>query len=255
MRHAYLPDAASGVYAPGWDISVDDSGGAEHLASYGLGSPFPEDSKLCAALSSFWPAVAPDAARSFWDIARSDPTISPLTDEEIGQSGNISWDGATGPRIINVQNKPQIEYLKFDYVDYVNNMLQNKFTLKRTGQVDISKYKSRILALAIAYKAIPSPLHTSVRKEDWPVISFKEILTKDQELEEAQTESGGIILQGDIYRMEMCSLGNSHENRGGDFKKVVIDIKKRITFFVGSGSVEIVLFKEQDEHWRSVKIR
>ena len=54
------------MFAPGWDISVDGrAGGPEHLAAYGLGSPFPEDSKLCAALSAFWPAVAPDAARTF----------------------------------------------------------------------------------------------------------------------------------------------------------------------------------------------
>ena len=61
MRHAYLPDAASGLFAPGWDVSRDNG----HLAPYGLGSPFPEDSKLCAPLSSFWPAVAPDASRTF----------------------------------------------------------------------------------------------------------------------------------------------------------------------------------------------
>ena len=137
---------------PGWDVSRDNG----HLAAYGLGSPFPEDSKLCAALSSFWPAVAPDASRTFWahQIPAPSPTISPLTDEEIGQSGNIPWDGVTGPKIINTQNTPQIEYSDFNYTDYVNNMLQNKFTLKLTGQVDISKYKSRILVLAVAYRAI-----------------------------------------------------------------------------------------------------
>jgi hypothetical protein len=51
--HSYLPDAASGIFAPGWDISLDYTRGVRHLASYGLGSPFPEDSKLCAALSSY----------------------------------------------------------------------------------------------------------------------------------------------------------------------------------------------------------
>ena len=104
MRHSYLPDAASGVFAPGWDISRDFSRGVSHLAAYGLGSPFPEDSKLCAALSSFWPAVAPDASSSFWGNPVSSPTVSPLTDEETGQSGNIPWDGAAGPKIINIQD-------------------------------------------------------------------------------------------------------------------------------------------------------
>ena len=49
--HSYLPDATSGIFAPGWDISLDYTRGVHHLASYGLGSPFPEDSKLCAALT------------------------------------------------------------------------------------------------------------------------------------------------------------------------------------------------------------
>lgn len=52
--------------APGWDVSRDwlpDH--RQHLATYGLGSPYPEDTKLCAALSSFWPAVSPDATREF----------------------------------------------------------------------------------------------------------------------------------------------------------------------------------------------
>jgi len=29
---------------------MDQLNGTDHLAAYGLGSPFPEDSKLCAAL-------------------------------------------------------------------------------------------------------------------------------------------------------------------------------------------------------------
>ena len=43
------------VNALGHDAQI--TFGPDHLAAYGLGSPFPEDSKLCAALSSFWPAV------------------------------------------------------------------------------------------------------------------------------------------------------------------------------------------------------
>ena len=150
MRHSYLPDADLDYISRGWDVSRDNTGGVPHLGAYGLGSPFPGDLKLCAALSSYWPGVAPDAGRSFWIVQ---PTVSPMTDEEIGQNGNFPWNGATGPKIVNIGNKSFIEYLDFDYVDYVDNMLENKFTLKLTGKVDISKYKSRILALARAYKS------------------------------------------------------------------------------------------------------
>ncbi|MDQ3974606.1 MAG: hypothetical protein M3276_09815, partial [Actinomycetota bacterium] len=98
LRHAHLPDAAAGVFAPGWDTSLDRSDGTAHLAAYGLGSPFPEDAKLCAALSTFWPAVAPDAAREFQPDTNW-PTVAPLTDEETGQVGDAAWDGVPGPKI------------------------------------------------------------------------------------------------------------------------------------------------------------
>jgi hypothetical protein len=62
---SWMTDAASNVFAPGWDISLGTDGRDLFYAAYGLGSPFPEDSKLCAALNSFWPAVAPDASRTF----------------------------------------------------------------------------------------------------------------------------------------------------------------------------------------------
>jgi hypothetical protein len=68
MRFSSLPDDCAGVFAPGWDVAADrlpGRNGAVHLAAYGLGSPFPEDAKLCAALSTFWPAVAPDVFRTF----------------------------------------------------------------------------------------------------------------------------------------------------------------------------------------------
>lgn len=95
-RHNCLPDAAAGVFAPGWDTSFDTTNGIAHFAAYGLGSPFPEDAKLCAALSTFWPAAAPDAGRSFSEIFA---TVSPLTDEEIGQEGKLPWDGIPGPQM------------------------------------------------------------------------------------------------------------------------------------------------------------
>ena len=81
----------------------------EHLAAYGLGSPFPEDSKLCAALSTFWPAVAPDATRTF-EPSQNWPTVSPLTDEEIGQAGTLPWDGVPGPKLTLVADKKVVEY-------------------------------------------------------------------------------------------------------------------------------------------------
>ena len=55
--------------------------------------------KLCAALSTFWPAAAPDATRTM-EPALTPITVAPLTDEEIGQRpGSIPWDGVHGPTV------------------------------------------------------------------------------------------------------------------------------------------------------------
>lgn len=108
----WLPDAAADVFLPGWDTSQHRTGGSDTYVTYGLGSPFPEDAKLCAALNSFWPAAAPDSSRTYGFFAGSSgllPTGIPLTDGELGYHPghprvaagetvtNLGWDGDHGP--------------------------------------------------------------------------------------------------------------------------------------------------------------
>ena len=65
-RHLQLPDGMAGLFDPGWDVSQDRTADNRFfLANYGLGTPFIEDAKLCAAPSTFWPGVSPDSAREF----------------------------------------------------------------------------------------------------------------------------------------------------------------------------------------------
>lgn len=239
-RSSYLPDAAAGVFAPGWDVSFDiNKNGTKHLAAYGLGSPFPEDAKLCAALSTFWPAVAPDTARTFapdedW------PTVSPLTDEEIGQVGNVPWDGVPGPQLVN----NRVEYAAFDNVDYVKNSLQNRFSLALTGKVGIRQYEYRVLAMARVYRALgikeedfykPGVDEVEafgqivIAKAKWNVLSFRKVAVNDAELKEAQTKTN-TVLQGDVYRFQVYQPGE----RRSEGKKVLVDIKEMVTLFVGS---------------------
>jgi hypothetical protein len=254
MRHTYLPDGASGVFAPGWDVSYDKAGNVLHLASYGLGSPFAEDAKLCAALSTFWPAVAPDAGRTFWP---PEPTVAPLTDEEIGLDNNPSWDGAIGPRIFRSDSNNIIEYFQNIYVDYVDNALQNKFSLSLTGQVDIHEYKSRMIAIWRTYEAneivgSSSSTTDNRRRREWPVLSFRKVATAElQELKEAQTQTDQ-ILHGIIYRVEIYQPGNKlpHPN---DHRKILVEIQHRIVSFVGSSAT--VLVKHDDAPWRPVETR
>ena len=124
---SWLPDAASGYFAPGWDVSQHTIGDRPNYVAYGLGSPFPEDSKLCAALNSFWPAVAPDSSRTYGFQPGRDrllPTSIPMMDSELGYHpqhprvlagevpASIGWDGDQGPflagsanaRIVNAMN-------------------------------------------------------------------------------------------------------------------------------------------------------
>src|SRR5216684_6294591 len=131
IRSSTLPDDAAGEFAPGWDVSVDVQGdietGTPHLAAYGLGSPFPEDAKLCAALSTFWPAVAPDVYRTM-SMHTGNPrlrgTVAPLTDEEIGQIGSLPWDGVPGPRVIQMNGQTFVEMASFLNVDYVASAVE-----------------------------------------------------------------------------------------------------------------------------------
>jgi hypothetical protein len=252
MRHSYLPDAASGVFAPGWDIGRDKSRGDDndksHLASYTLGSPFPEDSKLCAAISAFWPAVAPDAGRSFWweHIPGGDnlkgvyPTRSPLTDEEIGSVGDRGWDGFSGPQLISdTETSEIIEYHASEYVDYVESALENKFSLNLTINVDNDEYQKRIKAMSRAYLACGVPDEESQFLS--PVLSFGKVSLDDLQLREAQ-ERFGNPLNGDIFRIEIVT--GQQEIK---VQKVRLKISQKFVCFVGNDN--IVLVKENNKQW------
>jgi hypothetical protein len=196
-RHNPLPDGAAGIFAPGWDTSFDTTAGVRHLAAYGLGSPFPEDSKLCAALSAFWPAVAPDAGRSFSTVF---PTVSPLTDEEIGSIGDLPWDGVPGPR--PAAPADVAEYASFNHVDYVRNALAGRFTLALTGRVGTVDYMGRVLAMARAYLAVGVAPGDSAGKRAWNVLSFRPADPGDADLR-AAGKATGQDLGGDVWRLEM----------------------------------------------------
>jgi hypothetical protein len=248
-RHSYLPDAAAGEFAPGWDVarsSLKTPEKTEHLAVYGLGSPFPEDAKLCAALSTFWPAVAPDAARTFEEPY---PTVSPLTDEEIGIIGNDSWDGVTGPRIIKVGNKEYAEYTRFTYGDHVEAALENKFSLSLTGLIDTTEYKSRVLSMVRVNDALK--LTSLADRREWQVLSFQLITSHSEELEEAENETNS-KLNGRIYRFYLIRIRAkvSTGDEPADHRKIRVPIIKSVLLFVDQDMV--LLKKSETNEWEKV---
>ena len=244
-RHSFLPDAASGIFAPGWDISFDEnSRGVEHLAAYGLGSPFPEDSKLCAALSTFWPAVAPDATRSFQPnpSGESWPSVSPLTDTEIGIEGNLPWDGIHGPRYVLKDN--EVEYSEYDHADYTLNALNNKFSLTLTGKVDVIEYQTRVVSMARAYRALGS--RSREERARWGIISFKLIFKDDSELDSVNNEIRN-SLTSPIYRFEMYQHGARKPSPDNNPKKIRVSIVGRRRILIVSPN--IILIKIGDGEW------
>ncbi|MGI8593632.1 MAG: hypothetical protein ACR2ML_04580 [Solirubrobacteraceae bacterium] len=234
-RHPHLPDAAASVFAPGWDVSLDRDAIGEHMAAYGLGSPFPEDAKLCAALSSYWPAVAPDAGRSFSTVW---PTATPLDDEEIGTIGDMPWDGVTGPRR---GDRSTVEYASFDHVDYVNEALAGQFTLAMTSRVSTAEYAARILAMARAYGALPE-----ADPDKWRVLSFRVVEDADETLRSAEAATG-VTLQGDRFAVALASALDP-EPDPGDHRKVHVRIGETVNVLVGASSVVLI---ERDGTWQA----
>jgi hypothetical protein len=183
---SFMTDAASNEFEPGWDVSLvrDDIG--LYYAAYGLGSPFPEDAKLCAALNSFWPAVAPDASRTFHMGLKStfaSPTAIPLMDNELGyhpshplvKAGKVQskpgWDGEYGPFFEEQHGKEYVNSASLDRSDYVSNALRNAFDLRLLSWIDAPELIRRMQALRTCIAALP-PKNDRVSDTDlWLIIA------------------------------------------------------------------------------------
>lgn len=180
---SFLPDAASNVFAPGWDTSRSRDAQGVFLTSSGLGSPFPEDAKLCAALASFWPAVAPDNGRTFGNQGFGNQL--PMLDEELGfhpkhprvAAGEVrserGWDGEFGPFFERVGNATHVNYVDIARSDYVSNALAGLIRVNLTAEVQSEDLISRHQALNRANAVLQLPNGANVclvvvrRVTDW----------------------------------------------------------------------------------------
>ena len=242
MRHSPLPDDSAGYFAPGWDVSLDTLNDVAHLATYGLGSPFPEDAKLCAALSTFWPAAAPDATRTFtYGAERRWATVSPLTDEEIGQVGSLPWDGVPGPRVVTNAQGQFAEYASFAHADYVQHSLDKKFSIRVTSHIDLEEYQSRVLSMAMVHDTLGG------HPTDWLVLSFRHVTPGDPELVPAQQEAQ-MTLPGRAYRFEVFRRGDPF-TPGNQFRKRRIKIEGRVTLLVDPQHRRLLLKEDGQPSW------
>jgi hypothetical protein len=180
---SHLTDAASNEFDPGWDVSLGGDDDGNYLAAYGLGSPFPEDAKLCAALNSFWPAAAPDASRTF--AIECGPTAMPLLDEELGYhpghplvrakkvKSSYGWDGEQGPFFERGRGWQHVNAADIDRSDYVSNALADRVDIRKTSGVSADELIHRMDALRRCVEVLPP-------KNDWVSSSRLWLVTADK---------------------------------------------------------------------------
>lgn len=262
LRPTSLPDGSAGFFDPGWDttISHKEDRDAIFMENYGLGSPFLEDAKLCAAFGAFWPAVAPDATREFEPMPAW-PTVVPLTDEEIGLDGGIPWDGVEGPRIVSRAGKKMVLYSGFDHTDYIDNARKRKITAFLTSKIHAGEYKSRVLTMALVYWAIgidnaeylrrykdhvKALIHIVDAKAQWSVYSFRKILPTEPELKEAARKTSTKLESSPISRFQIYRYGRQTVDPKNPRKRLV-EIDQMFTVYVDR---QKILLKRDDEAWK-----
>ena len=248
----FLTDAASNEFDPGWDVSLSGDDQGHYLAAYGLGSPYPEDAKLCAALNSFWPAAAPDAARTF----RFDtPSAMPLLDEELGYhprhplvlnksvNSSLGWDGEQGPFFEKVKGRQYVNFASIDRSDYVTNALQGKIDIRKTSKVDSRELIARMDALRRCIRVLPGRSHW-VSKTDLVLITAENI-----ERAAGVGESANLLPDA-RYRYVFADLRKKPEPTR-ELTRNQYGVKSTYECLV---SQDAVAFRKDGAQWRTVPI-
>jgi hypothetical protein len=168
---SFMTDASSNEFAPGWDISFAEDDGGRFYATFGLGSPFLEDVKLCAAANAYWPAASPDAGRTF----HRSPTAIPMLDSELGYhsrhpdcpqatkpgGGTRGWDGEQGPFLERAADttgaqRAVVNYADIMRSDYVSNVFNGHISAQLLANVDSEELINRMDCLRLAIQTAGS---------------------------------------------------------------------------------------------------
>ncbi|QXI18768.1 hypothetical protein [Pseudomonas hamedanensis] len=248
LRPSSLPDSAAGVFGPGWEVGwvrrpAADAQWLNILAGYQMASPFPEDAKICAALGSFWPGVAPDSARVF-EPRSSLHSIIPLTDQEIGGDGAVAWDDQRGPQLIVQEDRLIAQYRAYAYADYTQVALDGRFSLSMTGKTSQRAYEQRVLSMYRVYRALGADNDKTLRNA-WPLLSLRDVQRPDSELDTAQQEAG-LILEGWVLRFFMYKRG-AVQIAEEDFKLRNVEVEEQVILLV---SADAILMKPDALPWQ-----
>ena len=163
---SFMTDACSDEFAPGWDVSFAEDRAGKFYATFGLGSPFLEDVKLCAAANAYWPAASPDAGRTF----HRSPTAIPMLDSELGYhprhpdcpapaqtaAGTRGWDGEQGPFLEQADERRVVNYADIMRSDYVSNAFDGGISAQILADVDSDELIDRMDCLRLAIQTAGS---------------------------------------------------------------------------------------------------
>ncbi|WP_407264904.1 hypothetical protein R5N98_12620 [Tenacibaculum maritimum] len=227
---SYLPDTGTGIFYPGWDVTYSSEKNNEanpFFATFGLGSPFPEDMKLCAAANGMWPVLSPDAGRTFQGSLESFPilgkpnTAIPLMDIEIGLNINspqvlenkcsesFGWDGEQGPYLFKKEKKSNtlfVNHTDIGRADYISNILNQNvgFDMSYLRELDS---KELILRLDSIRAAIRSIDNDEVQKTKYWLVSAEKVENWSIGAE-AKGLSEDVVLRGGNSAVFKCSFDN-----------------------------------------------
>ena len=170
-RESTLSFRATGLFFPGWDCSRDfnrdarSPNGVMHLAQYGVGSPFAEDTMICAAHGSFWPAATPDTTR-FFPPGRY-PSVTPILDSDTG------WDGVPLPS----RKGHNLQYRTLVYTDYVELLRKSKLAYGQFAALTLDQYIARTMAMARAFQVLG--VTTTAARLAWSILEFEHATAKE----------------------------------------------------------------------------
>jgi hypothetical protein len=232
---SFLPDAASNVFAPGWDTSRSSDALGPFLTTSGLGSPFPEDAKLCAALASFWPAVAPDNGRTFGNEGFGNQL--PMLDEELGfhpnhervKSGELSsyrgWDGEFGPFFEKLGTTTFVNFVAIERSDYVSQALAGRIRVNLTADVQSEDLIARNQAIETCRSILEVEPDAAV------------CLVVVRKVEDWATSGRGVPeLEGEGFLMEFAEVTGSRQATD-EIERVRLKVQKRHLCQFGANGV------------------
>ena len=225
----YLADGCSDVFAPGWDVTFAEEDGVRFYATFGLGAPFPEDVKLCAAANAFWPAASPDAARTF----NHGPTAIPMLDPELGyhesnprHAGDptFGWDGEQGPFI----QDDRVNYANIVRSDYVSNALRAPgIRGAQFEEVDSQELIDRMEALRLCIQNLPESSAEVDYTKLW--------LIHAEKLDQAPGHA--VQIEGPCYRYEFVIPTGAPRPYGPDPKRQTIGFSRRYVCYAAKGGM------------------